>query len=196
MVKKRVAILLTLFIFGNAIHAWCDPVKTTKNNDTPLKAMKIDGIKALLLKKAGPANEPADSSKGPQTKFEDGDLLRILEEKMRFLWQGSWDEMISIREFSRSGRGYNFFGPPQLKDLKSSGSDSGQSILKPPPDEEGYFGDVTMLRTLRLLSSREETLKKMFMGLSFSLDLTYGHLLLEMNVTPSSERKSGFIIHF
>jgi hypothetical protein len=158
--------------------------------------MKMGGNKALPLEKAGPPNEPAEPSKNSQIKFRGVNFLTAIEEKMNSLRLGYLDEVTYTREFSESPRRNNFLGLRQVKEVKSSGSGSGQSILKPSPDEDGYFGEIRTLRTPRLLPSKEETLKKMFLGFSFSFDLTYGHLLLEMNVAPSSERKSGFIIHF
>jgi hypothetical protein len=178
------------------LRAWGDPGKLIKDAANPLTTMKMSGNKAIPLEKVGPPNEPADSSKKTQAKSQHVDLLKAIEEKMNSLRLGSLDEVTYTREFSESARRNNFLGPRQVKEVKSSGSDSGQSILKPSPDGNGYFGETRTLRTPKLLPSKEETLKKMFMGFSFIFDLTYGHLLLEMNVAPSSERKSGFIIHF
>jgi hypothetical protein len=196
MAMIRVAILLTLFIFGSIVRAWDDPAKSTKDAANRLTTMKMDKNEAVLQKKAGPAKEPTESLKKNSTKFRDVDFLRTLEEKKKSQWLESLDEVIYTREFSENARRNNFGGPLQVRESKSSGTDSGQSILRPSPDGTGYFGEGRMFKTLRLFQSREETFKEIFMGFRFSFDLTYGHLLLEMNVAPSSEKSSGFIIRF
>jgi len=156
----------------------------------------MDKNEAPLQKKAGPAKERTESlNKNPAT-FRDVDFLRNLEEKKKSQWLESLDEVIYTREFSENGRRNNLGGPLQVKKSKSSGTDSGQSILRPYPDGNGYFGEGRIFKTLRLFKSREETFKEIFMGFRFSFDLTYGHLLLEMNVAPSSEKSSGFGIRF
>jgi hypothetical protein len=68
--------------------------------------------------------------------------------------------------------------------------------LKAYPDKNDSLEQATTFTKLKLLQSREETFKEIFMGVCFSFDLTNGQVLLEMNVTPSTEKRSGFLIRF
>ena len=196
MVLRKVAILLTLFIFGMIVRAWCDPVKSINGAAIQLTTMKMDENRAALQKKTEPANESAECFKKSQAKLRNVNFLRTLEEKKRSQWVESPDKVIYSREFLENVWRNKFFSPRQVRETKSSSSDFGQSILKPSPDENGYFEEGKILKTLKLLQSKEETLKEIFMGFRFSFDLTNGHVLLEMNVTPSSEKKSGLTIRF
>ena len=202
MVLRKVAILLTLFIFGMIARAWCDPVKSKKGAAIQLTTMKMDENRAVLQKKTVPAKESAEWSKKSQAKLRDVNFLRTLEEKKRSQWVESSDKVIYSREFSENAWRNKFSGPLQVRETKSSSSDSGQSvlkpypILKPYPDGDGSFEEGKILTTLKLLQSREETFKEIFMGFRFSVDLTNGHALLEMNVAPSTEKRSGFMIRF
>jgi hypothetical protein len=196
MVLRRVSILLTLFIFGMIVHAWCDSVKSINGAAIQLTAVKMDENKAVLQKKTEPARESAERFKKSQAKPRDVNFLRSLEEKKRWQWVESSDNIFSSREFLENVWRNKFFSPPQRRETKSSSSDSGQSILKPYPDEDGYPEEGKIWTALKLHQSREEILKEIFMGFRFSFDLTHGHVLLEMNVTPSSEKRSGLTIRF
>ena len=196
MVLGKVAILLTLFIFGMIAGAWCDPVKSMKGAAVQLTTVKIDENKAVLQKKKASAKESAEWSKKSQAMLRDVNFLRTLEERKRSQWVESSDKVINSREFSENTWRDRFFSPRQMRENKSSGSDFAQSILKPSPDENGYFEQERILTTLRLLQSKEEILKEIFMGVRFSFDLMNGHVFLEMNVAPSSEKRSGFMIRF
>jgi hypothetical protein len=196
MVMRKVAILLTLFIFGMIVRAWCDPVKSINSAAIQLTTVKMDENRAALQKKTEPANESAEWLKKSQAKLRDVNLLRTLEEKKRSQWVESSDKVIYSRESLENAWRNKFFSPRQVRETKSSRSDFGQSILKPYSDENGYFEERKTLTTLKLLQSKEETLKEIFMGFRFSFDLTNGHVFLEMNVTPSPEKRSGLAIRF
>jgi hypothetical protein len=196
MVLRKVAILLTLFIFGMIVRAWCDPVKSINGAAIQLTTMKMDENGALLQKKTEPANESAEWFKKSQAKLIEVNFLRTLEEKKRWQWVESLDKVIYSREFLENVWRNRFFSPRQARETKSSSSDFGQPILKPSPDENGYFEEGKILKILKLLHSKEETLKEIFIGFRFSFDPTNGHVVLEMNVTPSSEKKSGLAIRF
>ena len=196
MVLRKVAILLTLFIFGMIARAWCDPVKSIKGAAIQLTTMKMDENRAVLQKKTEPAKESAEWFKKNQAKLRVVNFLRTLEEKKRSQWVESSDKVIYSREFLENAWRNKFFSPQQVRETKSSSSDFGQSILKPYPDGDGSFEEGKILTTLKLLQSREETFKEIFMGFRFSVDLTNGHVLLEMNVAPSTEKRSGFMIRF
>jgi hypothetical protein len=81
-------------------------------------------------------------------------------------------------------------------ETKPSSSDGRQSNWVVYPDDNGSMEQANPFTKLRLLESREETFKEIFMGVYFSFDLTNGHVFLEMNVTPSTDKRSGFLIRF
>lgn len=156
----------------------------------------MDENKAVMQEKTEPANESAEWFKKSQAKLRNVNFLRTLEEKKRSQWVESPDKLIYSRQFLENAWRNRFLSSREARETKSSTPDSGQSILKPYQDANGYFEEGKILTTLKLLQSKEETLKEIFMGFRFSLDLTNGHVLLEMNVTPSSEKKSGLTIRF
>jgi len=196
MVLRKVSILLTLFIFGMIVHAWCDPVKSINGPTVQLTAMKMDENEAPLLKKIELAKEFAEWFKKSQAEPRDVNFLRTLEQKKRSQWVESWDNVFYFRGFLENVWRNKFLGPPQGRETKSSSSDLGQFILTPYPDENGYLEERKILTTLKLHQSRVETLKEIFMGFRFSFNLTNGHVLLEMNIAPSSEKRSGLTIRF
>ena len=196
MVSRKLAILLTLFIFGMIAQAWCDPVKSTNGAAVQLKTMKMDENKAVMQIKKGPAKKSTEWLKKSQAKLRDVNFLRTLEEKKRSQWVESSDTVTYSRKFFENAWRDRFFSPRQAGKIESSSSDSGQSISKPYPDGNGHSEEGKILTTLKLLHLREDTLKEIFMGFFFSFDLTNGHMLLEMNVTSSSEKRPGFIIRF
>jgi hypothetical protein len=196
MVLRKVAILLTPFIFGMIVRAWCDPVKSINSAAIQLTTMKMDENKTVLQEKAEPAKVSAEWFKKSQAKLGDVNFLRTLEEKKRSQWVESWDKVIYSREFLENVGRNKFFSLRQARETKSSSSDLGQSLSKPYPDENGTFEIEKILTTLKLLQSKEEALKEIFMGFRFSFDLTNGRVLLEMNVTPSSGKRSGITIRF
>jgi hypothetical protein len=196
MVLRKVAVLLTLFIFAMIERAWCDPVKSRNGAAIQLTTMKMDENKAVMREKTELTKRSTEWSKKSQTNFRDINLLRTPEERKWSQWVESPDKLTYSREFLENAWRNRFFSSRQVRENKSSTPDSGQSILKPYQDANGYFEEGKILTTLKLLQSKEETLKEIFMGFRFSLDLTNGHVLLEMNVTPSSEKKSGLTIRF
>ena len=196
MVLTKVSILLILSIFGMTVQAWCDPVKSIHGTAIQRTTMKMDKNKAPVLKKTEPAGESPEWSKKSQARLRDVNFLRTPEEKKMSQVVESLDKVISSREFSEKFWRNKFSSPLHAPETKSSSSDSGQSTLKVNPDENGSLEQANTFTKLRLLQSRDETFKEIFMGICFSLDLTNGHVLLEMNVTPSTEKRSGFLIRF
>jgi len=158
--------------------------------------MKVDGNKAPVLKKTESAKGSPEWSKKSQARLRDVNFLRTPEEKKMSQVVESLDKVISSREFSEKFWRNKFSSPLHAPETKSSSSDSGQSTLKVNPDENGSLEQAKTFTKLRLLQSREETFKEIFMGICFSFDLTNGHVFLEMNVTPSTEKRSGFSIRF
>jgi len=193
---KKVSILLTLFIFASFTRALCDPVKSIKGAEVQATTMKMDKNKVVMQKKTGPAKKPTGWMKKNQPKLRDVNFLRTLEEKKRSQWVESSDEVISSREFLESVWGNKFSSPLQAREIKPSILDSGKSILKSYSDGNGSFEEGKILTTLKHLQSKEELFKKVFMGFRFSFDLTSRHVFLEMDVAPSTETRSGFMIRF
>ena len=196
MVLRRVSILLILFIFGMIVRAWSDSVKSINDDAIRLTTMKMDENKAALQKKTEPAKESTGWFKKSQVRPEEVDFLGTLEEKKKSQWVIPVDKAFYSQEFPGNMWRNKFLTPPQGKETKSSTSDLGQSTLPPFPEEDGYLQEGKILRALHLLQWKEEMLKDIFMGFRFSLDLTNGHALLEMNVTPSSGKRSGLTIRF
>lgn len=192
---KKVAILLTLFIFASINPALCDPVKSAKAVEGQVTPMKLDKNRVVMQKKAAPAKKPAGWIKKNQTGSSDVNFLGTLEEKKRFQWVGSADKLISSLEFSETARRNSFTSPLQVKKIESS-PDPSKSVLTSNRDGHGSFGEGKFSATLRLLQSKEQTFKEIFMGFRFSFDLTSRHLFLEMNVAPATDTTSGVMIRF
>jgi hypothetical protein len=197
MVLITVSILLILSIFGMIVRAWSDPVKSINAAVIQLTTVKMDENKASMLKKAEPAKGSPEWLKTSQGRPRDvNSFLRTPEEKKRSLWVESLDKMMDSRELSEIVWKNKLSNSLYAKSTKSSSSASGQSTIKTHPDENSSFEQAKTFTKLKLLQSREEAYKEIFMGVSFSLDLTNGHMLFEMNVTPSADKKSGLLIRF
>ncbi len=193
---KKVSILLTLFIFASINHALCDPVKSIKGDEAQVTAREMGKNGVVMQKKAAPAKKPTGWIKKNQTARSDINFLRTLEEKERSPWVESPDKVISFRDFSENVWKNQFSSSPQMKEIKSSGSNSRRFVLTSNRYGNGSFEEGNILTTLRLLHSKEHTFKEIFMGFRFSLDLTSRRLFLQMNVAPSTETTSGFMIRF
>jgi len=196
MALKKVSILLILSIFGMTVRVWSDPVKSIHRAAIQLTPMKMDENNAPVLKKTRPATGSPEWSRKDQAGVRDVSLLSTLEEKERSQWMESMDKVIYSREFSENGSRSRLSSSLHATETKSPSSEYGQSALKAYSDESGLLEQARTFTKLRLLQSREETFKEIFMGICFSLDLTSGHMFLEMNVTPSTEKRSGFSIRF
>ena len=196
MVLTKVAILSTLFIFGMIYRAWCDPVKSINDAAVQLTTIKMDKNKAIMQKKTEPPKESTGWLKTSQANFRNVDFLKSVEGKKRSQWVESSDKVIYSREFSENDWRNKSPSPPEITETKSSISNSGQFISKLSSDGNGYLEIEKILTTLKLLQSKEDLLKEIFVGFRFSFDLTNGHVHLEMNVAPSSEKRSGFILRF
>ena len=191
---KKVSILLTLFIFGSFVRAWSDPVKSIKDAAVQVTTMKMGKNNVVKEKRAELTKESAGWMKSSQDRLRDIDFVRILEEKKRSQWVESSDEVISAHEFSENVWANKSSSLLQAREIKSSSFDSRKSILNSYPDINSSFEQGEILKTLKLLQSKEETFKQIFMGFSFSFDLTGGRMSLGVNVTPPAETRSGLMI--
>lgn len=177
-------------------RAWCDPVKSNSDAVVQLTSMKMDENKAAMLKKTEPATGSLEWLKRSQARPRYMNFLRTLEERKRSQPVESLNKVSYSPEFSGNPWRNEFSKPLYATETKSSSSDSGKSTVKAYPDENGSMERSNTFRKLKLLQSREETFKEIFMGICFSFDLTNRHVILEMNVTPSTDKGSGFLIRF
>ena len=60
MALRKVSILLTLFIFGTIVRAWCDPVKSVKGAVIQLTTAKMEENKVALQKMPEPGKESTE----------------------------------------------------------------------------------------------------------------------------------------
>lgn len=213
MAVLNVSILLFLFIFATAPHAWSDPDKSMNAAANRITTRKVPENKGIVQKKRKPTLKPAPSIRKGNSKSqsalpcpEEGaalastgsnvDFLKAVEEKRRTRWI-DLDQIVSSPEFLRSIRNNHFFGSRAAPATKSSNRDSNQSISKPFPADSKYLEGRTKLEALKHLESKkEEILREIFMGLHFSFTPISRHVVLEMNVSPSYERGPGLIIPF
>ncbi len=193
---KNLSILLTLFIFASFNEALCDPVKSMEGAAVQVTERKIDKNKDVVQKNAAPAKKPAGWIKKNQTPRGDISFLRAREEMTRSLWVESPDKVISSREFLENVWKNHFFSPSHVREVKSSPPDSGRSASMSSRDGIGLSEGGNFLTTLRHLHSKEQTFKEIFMGFRFSFDLTSRRVFLHMDVAPSTETPSGFMIRF
>ena len=215
MNPTKISILSTLFIFAMVTHAWSDPDKSVKNEGNRITAMKLDENRSAVQKRKNPALKPAKSIKKGNSESQspsalrraeeeagirgtkrEVDFLKVVEEKRKARWI-HLDQVLYSPEFPRVVCNNDFLNSRGVPAAKSSNADISQSTSKPFPAVSNYFEGGTKLETLRHLESRkEEILREIFMGLRFSFTPTSRHVILELNVTPSSEKGSGLIIPF
>lgn len=213
MTVAKVSILLTLFIFAMITHAWNDLDKSMTYAANRVTTMKMEENKGVIQKKKKPAPKPVKSIKKRNNKSQaalrcpddgaamgsikrDVDFLKAVEEK-RKVRLIDLDQIIYSPESFLSSCNNEFPSSREAPGAKSSNTDFSQSISKPFPAGSKYFEGGTKLETFRHLESRkEELLREIFMGLRFSFTPTSRHIVLEMNVTPSSEKGPGLIIPF
>jgi len=128
-------------------------------------------------------------------------FLKNLEEKKRLQLVDSLDKVISSYEFSQNTWRDNFFNFYEVPKIKPSNSGLNQSALRPHPDENISFEEGRLLTTFKSLQSKKEEIykeifKEVFMGFRLSFAPMSGHIFLEMNASPSSEKGPGVNIPF
>jgi len=214
MIIKKTAILLFLFIFGITTQVYADSVKSTKNNVNQETIMKIDENKVALQKKAGGSKESIKSLKIKKAKTPlstpysdygevivssqcDVNFSKTLEERKRSPFAQSVDKVIYSYGFSQNAWREKFLNVRGVAEAKSSNPNMGQSQLESYSFANKYFEERRILETFKLLQfKREEISKGIVMGFRLSFNPVSGHMFLEMNVTPSFEKISGFTIPF
>lgn len=213
MTITKISILLTLFIFGIAIHVRSDPVKSTNKGAIEETIMKVDENKASPQKKMKLGKDPIKSLKKSRAKFQSGNsftdngaiinsikvdvnFLKALEEEKKSRLTESLDKVICSYGVSQDTWRTKFLAFGEVTDTKSSNSDFRRSILKSYPNGNEYFEEARKATFKLLQSKREETFKEISMGFRFSFNPMRGHMFLEMNVAPSPEKGPGIIIPF
>ncbi len=214
MIIKTTAILLFLFIFGIITQVSANSVKSTKNAVNQETIMKIDENKVALQKKAGDSKESIKSLKIkkdkaplsiPYSDYEeiivssplDVNFSKTLEEKKRFPFVHSVNKVIYSYGFSQNALREKFLNVRGVAEVKPSNPNMDQSQLESYSFGNKYFEERRILETFKHLQfKREEISKGIVMGFRFSFNPVSGHLFLEMNVTPSSEKISGLTIPF
>jgi hypothetical protein len=185
-------------------------------NNTPnqIKTMKMEENSVNVQKKTGSGKESLKMTEKRRAGFRpvipysydgpiavspgpDANFLISLEQKKRSRWVDSLDQVISTYEFFQNDWRGKFLNFQKGSDIKSSHQDFDLSTLRPSPNRNTHFEEDGILTTLKLLQSkREEIFKEIFMGFRFSFNPLSGHMFLEMNVAPSSEKGPGIMVPF
>jgi hypothetical protein len=212
MIIKTAAILLFLFIFGITAQGYADSVKSKKNTVNQETMMKIDENKVALQKKAMGSKESIKLSK--KNKYQssipyadygeivissqfDVNFLKTLGEKKKTSFSDCLDKMIYSYGISQHAWGEKFLNFSGVAETKSLNSDVNQPHLGSYPPGNKIFEERRILEVFKLLQlKREEISKEIVLGFRLSFNPVRGHMFLEMNVTPSFEKGSGFIIPF
>lgn len=214
MVMKIAAILLFPFIFGFTTLGYADSVKSINNTVNQETIMKIDENKAPMQKKGEAARgskktstKPAAKSKSNIPFSEDREIivctqhyanfLTTLNEKEKSSLTKSIDKMIYSYGFSQNAWGEKFLMAKGVEEIKSKNLSVNPSYLRSYPLRNNHFEESRILETFKLLQfKREELSKEIFMGFRFSFKPLSGHMLLELDATPSFEKGSGLTIPF
>ncbi len=213
MTITKISILLALFIFGITVLVRSDPVKSMNHGANQKTLMKVDENKASLQKKMKLEKELIKSSKKNKPKFQPGDsstgnsanltstkvdvnFLEALQKNKKVRVPDSLDKAILSYGVSQGPWRTDLLAYEEVSGSRSSNSDLRQSISKPYPNGNEY-AEESRKATFRLLQSkREEIFKEISMGCRFYFNPMRGHLFLEMNAAPSSEKGPGIIIPF
>jgi hypothetical protein len=213
MTIKKIAILLTFFIFVMVTLVRANEVKSVKYTPNRDKTIKMHENTGPLQKRMEPVKEPARSTKTTKASFQSVMLfdyvgisestmpgvnfLKALEEVKKFPLRDSLRKVTYSYQFFQDIWKDRFLNYREINGTKASNSGFGQSISKPYPNGDNYFVDWNVLPTFKLLQSkRDETFKEIFMEFRLSLDPKSTHMLVEMNISPSSEKGPGVIIPF
>jgi hypothetical protein len=213
MTIEKISILLTFFIFVMVIQVEANDVNSVKYAANREMIIKMDENTGVIQKRIEPVKEPARSTKKPKAGSQSVGLfdypgkldsprlginfLKALEEMKKLQLTDSLHKVIYSYQFFQDVWKDRFLSSREINGTKSSNSGSGQSISNPYPNGDNYFGEAKILPTFKLLQSkREETFKEIFMGFRLSFDPRNTYMLVEMNISPSSEKGPGVIIPF
>jgi hypothetical protein len=171
---------------------WADPIKSINNAANQETTMKMNKNRTKFQSGTSYDDGATMSSKKYGVNF-----LKIVEEKNKPLLTEPLDKVIYSRKFSQDAGREKFSNFQEATKTNYSNSDFGQFILRPYQNGNKHLEEERTLATLKLLQSKkEEIFKEIFLGFRFSFNPMNGHMLLEMNVTPSFEKGPGIIIPF
>jgi hypothetical protein len=214
ILSVRVVSLSILLILGILTPIRAESIKSINhdsNQETTIK-MKENGIG--LQKKDRPRMLPVESLKKSKAKYQPSpsytddeglwdnknfemNFLKVSEKKKKNWSTDSLNKLIHFNKFSHESGIEKSLTFQEVNKTNSSNSDFGQLVLRPCPNKINYFEEEKTLTTLKLLQSkREEIFREIFFGFRFSFYPMSGHIFLQMNGTPSSEKGPGITIPF
>jgi hypothetical protein len=149
MIIKKVAIFLTLFIFGIITQGWADSVKSINDAANQETTIKMDENKVAIQKKIGSAKQPIKSLKKRKVRSpsdisysdygaimgsikSDINFLKTLEEKKRSQWVESLDKVIYFYKFSQNAWRDKFLNFREV--TPSTPRPEGQCLLRGDPE--------------------------------------------------------------
>ena len=214
MTTQKISILLTFFIFVMAIHVEANDINWVKyaaNRDTYIKVYENTGP---ILTRVEPAKKSIGSAEKIEAEFEpimpfdstekpdshhlrSMNCLKAFEKIKNFSLKDSLFKVISPYHFFHHVWKDRFLIPREMVGVKSLNSGLGQSIFNLYPNVDNHPGEAKILPTFKLLQSKgEETFKEIFMGVRLSLDPKSTDMLVEINISPTSDKGPGVTIPF
>jgi len=219
MTIKIISILLTFFIFVVVNQAGVDDVKSMKNTAIRETVIKTDGNGVSVQKRLESIKEPGAPLKKPKARLPSTisysgtnhgtvtrsntkprvNFLKVLKETTKLQWTDSLHKAVSSYDFFQDPWRDRLLRSREVNKPHSSDSNFGQSVPNGSPDPDGdkYFEQGKIQSALKLLQSkREEIFDEVFVELRFSLDSKHTHMLPEIRIYPSFEKRAGFTIAF
>lgn len=196
---QTTAILSFLSIFGITAQVYADSVKSMKNTVNQEIIMKIDENKVALQKKAKAPSSIRYSDYGEIIVSSPLDLSfsKNLEERKGSLLVHAVDKVIDSYDFFQNAWREKFLKVREVAEVQASSRDMDPSQWESYSIGNKYFEERKILETFKLLQLKKEEISKgICMGFRFSFNPVSGHMFLEMNVTPSFEKRSGITIPF
>jgi hypothetical protein len=215
ILSVKIVSLSFLFIFGVITQVKADSFKSINNTVNQETITKMNENEISTRKNLRPAKDPDESLKKRRAKFQSGpfhdtdggklmsmekfdvNLLKIAEEKKKPLLSESLDQVIYFDKFAQQGGRGKFLTFQEVTKTNSPNSDFGQFVLRPYQYGTNYLEEEKTSGRLKLLQfKREEIFREIFLGFRFSFTPMVGHIFLEMNGIPSSEKRPSIMIPF
>ncbi len=186
MIIKRIAILLTLFIFCIVIQVWADTTGTLKGTFYEGSVIKMNEIE----ERPHPGISCKDDEEVPESAF-----FERPEVKKKLTLTESLDKIFSIYKFAEPKWRYKFLDSQGFKETKHLNLEYGPSILNPYSNGNRYLEEGGAQVIFELLQSK---LKKteIFILFNLSFNPKAELIFIEMNITPSSDKGVNFFIPF
>ena len=186
MIVKRIAILLTLFIFCIVFQAWAGTTGTLNGTFYEGSIIKMNNIE----ERPQLDRSYRDDEEVPESAFSERP-----EVKKRFSLTESLEKIFSIYKFAEPKWRYKFLDSQGFKETKHLNLEYGPSILNPYSNGNRYLEEGGAQVIFELLQSK---LKKTEIFILFNLTFNPKPelIFIEMNITPSSEKGVNFLIPF